>query len=96
MKNETIYRRLPVSVISLGEVAFVGFGGEPFTHYATAIREACPDKYVIAACCTNGFAGYLPTATAFAEGGYEARSSRFTPTLESECVGAAIQTLSNM
>ncbi len=93
LRSDTIYRRLPVTVVSLGEVALVGFGGEPFTHYATAVREACPDKYVIAACCTNGYAGYLPTASAFAEGGYEARGSRFTPTLESECVSAAANIL---
>ena len=36
------------------------------------------------AVCANGYAGYLPTAKAFSEGGYEANSSPFTPTLEEE------------
>ena len=91
LRDAPILRRLPISAISLGEIVLVGFGGEPFTHYATALREACPDRYVIAACCTNGGEGYLPTAKAFAEGGYEAGVSLFTPTLEEECVAAAAE-----
>ncbi len=83
-----IYQRLPISTVDFGPVALVGFGGEPFTHYATAVREACPDKYIIAACCTNGGEGYLPTAKALAEGGYEADRSLFSATLEAECVAA--------
>ena len=82
---------MPVTVISFGDISIVGFGGEPFTHYATAVREACPDRYIVASCCANGGEGYLPTASAFAEGGYEARSSMFTPTLESECVDTAVK-----
>ena len=89
-------RRLPVSVISLGKLAIVGIGGEPFTHYATAIREACPDRRIIAACCTNGAAGYLPTADAFSEGGYEATSSRFSATLEQDCVATAAELLGKL
>ena len=96
LRHTTIYRRLPVTAISLGEVAIVGFGGEPFTHYATAVREACPDRYIIASCCANGGEGYLPTAAAFAEGGYEASASYFSPTLESECVTAAAELLKKM
>ena len=83
-----IYQRLPISTVDFGSVALVGFGGEPFTHYATALREACPDKYIVAACCTNGGEGYLPTAAALAEGGYEADRSLFSATLEAECVSA--------
>ena len=37
----------------------------------------------------KGKQGYLPTKNAFEEGGYEARSSRFTPTLEQEAKDSA-------
>lgn len=90
-KNAEIYRKVPVTVLKLGEIAFVGFGGEPFTHYARAIREACPEMIVISACCANGYEGYLPTKQAFAEGGYEASSSAFSPNLEDDCVAAAVK-----
>jgi len=91
-----LYQSIPVTVLQVGEIAFVGFGGEPFTHYATAVRERFPNKTVIAACCANGFQGYLPTATAFKEGGYEAVSSPFSPSLEVDCVNAACELLQKM
>ena len=85
-----------MSAITVGDIAFVGLGGEPFSHYADAIREGAPDKTVITCTCANGFEGYLPTATAFQEGGYEATASAFTPDLEDQCVGAAVELLKNL
>ena len=84
-----LYQKIPVTVLRVGEIGFVGFGGEPFTHYATAVRENFPGKTIIAACCANGYQGYLPTAKAFEQGGYEAISSPFSPNLEADCVAAA-------
>ena len=96
MRTDPIFRRVPVSAITVGDVAFVGLGGEPFSHYAEAIREGVPDKFVISVCCANGFEGYLPTAAAFREGGYEATASAFTPDLEQQCVSAAVELLKNL
>lgn len=79
LPSETLFQKVAVSVLGVGELAFVGFGGEPFTQYAEAARNSAPDLYVITTCCTNGGAGYLPTTEAYAEGGYEARSSNFSP-----------------
>lgn len=90
MRNMPIFQKIPVTVQNLGQIGFVGFGGEPFTRYADTIREACPDRFVVAFCCANGGEGYLPTKVAFEEGGYEASSSPFMPTLEADCVNAAI------
>ncbi len=95
-KDVPIYRQVPITVLKLGEVAFVGFGGEPFTHYAKAIREAFPDKTVLSACCCNGYEGYLPTAQAFAEGGYEASSSAFSPNLEEQCFKLATKLIKQL
>jgi len=84
LPSETLFQKVPVSVLCLGEVAFVGFGGEPFIQYAAAARASGKEGkeiYVITACCTNGGQGYLPTVEAFEEGGYEAVSSRFDPCL---------------
>lgn len=91
--TDPIWRPIPVTVLKIGTLAFVGFGGEPFTHYATAVREACPDLTIIASCLANGSEGYLPTRTAFEEGGYEADSSPFSPDLEDSCVTAAVKML---
>jgi len=88
IRTAKIYRPIPVSVVGFGDVAFVGFGGEPFVEYGAAARELATEKFVLAACCTNGYEGYLPTAKAFEEGGYEAKSSRFTPNLMEQCMDA--------
>ena len=96
LRTDPIWRRVPVSAIAVGELAFVGLGGEPFSHYAQAIREQATDKTVLSVCCANGFEGYLPTTEAFAEGGYEATASAFTSTLEEQCVSAAVALLSEL
>ncbi len=93
LKNAPIYKKVPISVINLGEIGFVGFGGEPFTRYADNVRKACPDRFIIASCCTNGGEGYLPIKEAFEEGGYEAGSSPFNPNLEEECAKIAVDLL---
>ena len=95
MRTDPLFRKIPVSVISIGNICFVGFGGEPFSHYATAVREALPEKYIVAVCCANGYEGYLPTKEAYEEGGYEASSSPFQPTLEEDCVNLAIEIIKN-
>ncbi len=93
LRASPIYRPVPVTVLGLGDIAFVGFGGEPFTHYTVAANEAAPNKTVFCSCCTNGYEGYLPHARAFEEGGYEASSSFFTPCLEDQCIAAAKEML---
>lgn len=96
LRTDPIWRNIPVSAVTIGNLAFVGLGGEPFSHYAEAIREGVPEKTVISVTCANGFEGYLPTEEAFREGGYEATASAFTPDLESQCVNAAIDLLKNI
>jgi len=89
IQKETLFQKVPVSVLCIGGAGFVGFGGEPFTRYATNAREVGAPLYIVTACLTNGGQGYLPTKEAFEEGGYEAGSSRFTPSLEQEAKDAA-------
>ena len=83
-ENMTIYHTLPITVMSLGEVAVVGLGGEAFTEYAATIREAAGDRFVLTFALTNGHQGYLPSDKAFSEGGYEARGSKFTAGLQDQ------------
>ena len=85
----TIYRPLNVTVIGIGDVVVVGFSGEPFTEYGAAVREAADGRFALTFCLTNGHQGYLPSSRAFSEGGYEAKSSRFTPTIQDQAIEAA-------
>ena len=88
LRTSPIYRPVPVTVLGLGDIAFVGFGGEPFTDYTHQSHAVAQGKTVFCSCCTNGYEGYLPHARAFEEGGYEASGSFFTPCLEEQCIEA--------
>ena len=62
---------------SIGKVAFVGIPGEPFTGIGRGIKDTEGFDMISVTCLTNGSEGYYPMKDAFAEGGYEARTSRF-------------------
>lgn len=90
LENEMLFQTVPVSVLGVGDLAFVGFGGEAFTQYGWDAIQAAPGLTVIPMTLVNGGQGYLPSAQAFGEGGYEALSSRFTPVLQ-EKINAAVK-----
>ena len=69
---------MPVSVVAIGDkIAFAGVPGEPFTDIGRKVKAGSPYKTTMFSCLTNGSYGYFPVASAYREGGYEARSSVF-------------------
>ena len=68
---------LRLSALSIGDVAFVGIPGEPFTGVGRGLKETEGWDLVIPTCLTNGAAGYFPMMECYVEGGYEAGSSKF-------------------
>jgi neutral ceramidase len=68
-----------VTVAAVGEIAFVGLGGEVFNEIGQAIKKASPFAQTIVITHCNGAAGYLPISSAYGEGGYEVTSSPFAP-----------------
>lgn len=68
---------LELTGLKLGPVAFCGIPGEPFTDIGKAIKESEGYRMILPMCLTNGSEGYYPMKSAFDEGGYEARSSKF-------------------
>ena len=89
MENYTLFQKVPVTMVAFGKIAVVGYGGEPFTEYADVLREAFPDMMILTACNCNGAQGYLPSEKAFEEGGYEARTTNFTPATPTVLQGEA-------
>ena len=69
--------RLPLTALRLGPVAFAGIPGEPFTEIGVKIKEAEGFDMILPCALTNGCEGYFPMESAYAEGGYEARTSHF-------------------
>ena len=96
LREQPLFRPVPITVIGIGGAVFVGFGGEAFTSYGRIMRELCPHKFVVSVVCANGYEGYLPTAEAFTQGGYEACSSFFMPSLEDEIVRTAEEMLGKL
>ena len=63
--------------VAIGDVALVGFPGEPFTDIGVQTKDTPGWKAIMPCCLTGGSMGYFPMRSAFDEGGYEARSSRY-------------------
>ena len=68
---------LNLTGIKIGDVAFLGIPGEPFTGVGMQLKEAKGWKIVCPTCLTNGSRGYFPMKDSYDEGGYEARSSNY-------------------
>ena len=71
------YFDLELCGIRLGEIALLGIPGEPFTDIGVGIKESRAFALTLPCALVNGSEGYFPMQSAFDEGGYEARTSRF-------------------
>jgi hypothetical protein len=71
---------LNVTVARVGDIAFVGLGGEVLTEIGLAIKAASPFKQTFIITHCNGSAGYLAPQHLYVEQGYEIKSSPFAST----------------
>jgi len=85
-----------VTVGRLGDVAFVGLGGEVLTEIGLAIKAGspCAHTFVITHC--NGAAGYLAPKHLHVEGGYEVRSTAYAPQAADVVVRESIRMLHDL
>jgi len=71
--------KFTMNAIGIGDLAFAGIGGEPFTEIGMRICADSPFDTTVLCALTNCASGYIPTTKAYSEGGYEARSSELKP-----------------
>lgn len=76
--------RLPVRALRLGDAVIWAAPVELFSEIAIDVRNRSPFPHTLYFGYTNGWFGYLPTARAFAEGGYEPQTSPFTAAAEGD------------
>ena len=95
LRTAPVFHPIPLTVFGIGNVLFVGFGGEPFTEYGNAVRKLAKDKFTVCAVCANGHEGYFPTEKAFSEGGYEVEFSPFTTSVEKEVLSVLDKMINN-
>jgi hypothetical protein len=62
---------IPLTCLDLGKAQVVHLPGEPFIEFQLKAQEIRPDRFVCVAGYGDGGPGYIPTARAYFEGGYE-------------------------
>jgi len=70
---------LPLHAVRIGEAILAGLGCEPFVEYALFARRVSPAAETLLLGYTDGSVGYLPTADAYAAGGYEPMANQYFP-----------------
>jgi hypothetical protein len=76
--------RVPIRFVRINDAVIWSAPVELFCEIAMDIRERSPFPHTFYFGYTNGWFGYLPTAKAFEEGGYETRTSPFTRQVEAD------------
>ena len=70
---------LELYAISVGDVAFISVPCEMFCQSGMDIKAGSPFKMTFIMAIANDYRSYIPTETAFANGGYEPDVSWFLP-----------------
>ncbi len=68
-------RDFEVQAVRVGDFGIVGLPGEVFVEYALNIDRDSPCRLTAVPAYTNGNIGYVPTAAAYPEGGYEVETA---------------------
>jgi hypothetical protein len=79
---------MPVRFVRINDAVIWSAPVELFCEIALDVRDRSPFAHTMFFGYTNGWFGYLPTAKAFEEGGYEPRTSPFTPRVEADITAA--------
>jgi hypothetical protein len=85
-----------LTAIKIGEVAFLGIPGEPFTGIGMEIKKAEGLKMICPTCLTNGSRGYFPMKDSYDEGGYEAKSSNYKSGVAEKIAEDAVKLLDSL
>jgi hypothetical protein len=82
--------RIEVSALRLGRITILHLPGELFVEYQLAAKAMRPDRHIVMAAYGDYGPGYIGTARAYSEGGYETQpsSSFVAPEVEPVLLGA--------
>jgi hypothetical protein len=89
-KGETV--RCELQALKVGPYLFLTLPGEPFVEYGFRLERAIADRAVpLVVGYANGNIGYICTAKAFQEGGYEPNNSQSGPEAEEVLVAESLR-----
>jgi neutral ceramidase len=84
---------MEIQALRIGPAALVTIPAEVFTEIAQDIRAQAPRPETLVVELANGCEGYMPTARAFTEGGYEVRGNKMRPDTGQAVVAQAAELL---
>ena len=89
---------IPLNMIGLriGSVALVTVPGEPFTDVGVQIKDTPGCDMILPCALVNGYNGYFPMKSAFDEGGYEARTSKYKSGVAESIIKAGKEILAEL
>ena len=96
LENSPKETEMTMTGLRLGNIALIGVPGEPFTEIGVKIKEKGGFDLVMPCALTGGYEGYFPSKEAYDEGGYEARTSRFKPSVYDAILSATDRTLNKL
>ena len=93
-----------VQALRMGDVALVGVAGEAFVEIGLTVKARSPIPHTIFLGYTNGCLGYIPTAAAYAPGGYEVHRAHavyrlphtIAPDSADRIIGASLELLAKL
>ena len=81
-------KKIDIQCLAIGEARILLMPGELFVEYQLAAKKMRPDLFVAMAAYGDGGPGYIPTAIAFTQGGYETSVTRMIPEVEETLMNA--------
>jgi hypothetical protein len=88
-----INRPIDLTCIELDGVSILHLPGEPFIEYQLRAQERRPDRFICVAGYGDGGPGYIPTAKAYLQGGYEPTVALTAPETETILNDAILRSL---
>ena len=96
LKDGPEYFDLRLTGVKIGPIALIGIAGEPFTEIGVKIQDIEGWDLIMPCALTNGSVGYFPNKSAYDEGGYEAKTSRFAPGVAETIIDGAKELLEEL
>lgn len=96
LENSPKETQMSMIGLRIGSIALVGIPGEPFSEIGKKIKDLGGYDLIMPCALTNGYEGYFPSKEAYMEGGYEARTSRYKPTVYDAIIDTADKILKKL
>lgn len=96
MQHEPEFYTFDIYGLRLGDFTFACLPGEPFTDIGRRLYAGAKAENLMVCCQTNVSIGYIPTSSAYDEGGYEALTSSYNKGADDAMVNGMLDLLKRL